>query len=115
MGHSHLLQASEQCFCIYIYMRVSMVFKEGFSSHYQEKIAGHTHLLQASEQCVCIYIYMCVCLWYSRMGFRPIIKKKIAGHSHLLQASEQCFVRLQTLLLSALEYVYFQNKPSVGY
>merc|ERR1711954_434194 len=79
-GHSHLLQASEQCFCIYIYMRVSMVFKEGFSSHYQEKIAGHTHLLQASEQCVCIYIYiyiyMCVCLWYSRKGFRPIIKKK---------------------------------------
>ena len=42
-GHSHLLQASEQCFCIYIYMRVcvcacvSMVFKEGFSNHYQEK------------------------------------------------------------------------------
>ena len=42
---------------IYIYVCVcvcvSMVFKEGFSSHYQEKIARHSHLLQASEQCFC--------------------------------------------------------------
>ena len=28
-----------------------MVFKEGLSSHYQEKIARHSRLLQASEQC----------------------------------------------------------------
>ena len=28
---------------------VSVIFKEGFWSYYQEKIVGHSHLLQASE------------------------------------------------------------------
>ena len=98
-------------------MRVSMGFKEGFSTHYQEKQLGILIFCKLqSSAFVYIYIYVCVCVCgIQGRVFEPLSRKKQLGIVIFCKLQSNAFVRLQTLLLSALEYVYFQNNPSVGY